>query len=149
MAIEKDVENEYGAEFNYHKLGDVRVCNGNKNEGVTLVMTVYSWKNKQARIDGKEPTVRQCIISNADFALTPFYMILKAKFPEFKDGLDDFDNSFKEFKGAAKGGPLFTEQTGKGKFLKQWQDVVPAEVEENNAADNENSAETSADGGRK
>ena len=91
MAINKAVENEYGAEFTYHKLREVRLVNDEKI-GIQLVMTVYSWINKQARIDGKEPTVRQCIIHGADFALTPFYTLLKAKFPEFTDGANDFNN---------------------------------------------------------
>ena len=94
MAIDKAVENEYGAQFTYHKLREVRIINDDEI-GVQLTLTVHSWINKQARIDGKRPTVRQCIIMAADFAMTPFYALLKAKFSEFAQGVDDFDNSFK------------------------------------------------------
>ena len=118
MAIDKAVENEYGAEFAYHKLRDVRIVNDEKI-GIQLVMTVYSWINKQARIDGKEPTVRQCIIHDADFALSPFYALLKAKFPDFGDGADDYDNSFKaEHVASAE----FVEQTGRGTLIRRWKE---------------------------
>lgn len=126
MAIKKAVENEYGAEFTYHKLRDVRVVNDDR-VGVQLALTVQSWLNKQARIDGKEPTVRQCIISNADFAMTPFYALLKAKFPDFAAGADDFDNSFKQADAASseegsaeKPAPTFSVQTAQGRLLNRW-----------------------------
>ena len=90
MAINKGVETEYGTQFFYHKLRDVRVVNDEK-VGVQVVLTVYSWVNKDARILGKEPCVRQCIINGADFAMTPFYALLKAKFPEFTAGENDFE----------------------------------------------------------
>lgn len=125
MAIDKAVENEYGAEFTYHKLRDVRVVNDDRI-GVQLTLTVQSWLNKQARIDGKEPTVRQCIISNADFAMTPFYALLKAKFPDFKAGKDDFNNDFKEPAGGAEDGEqkkaasTFSVQTAQGRLLSRY-----------------------------
>ena len=113
MAISKNVLNEYGAEFNYHKLVDVRVINTDK--GVQIIMNVYSWLNKQARIDGKQPTIRQCIIDNADFAMTPFYALLKAKFKDFSDGLDDLNNDFKKEQPAL---PVkLTEQTLQGQII--------------------------------
>lgn len=117
MAIENAVENEYGAKFEYHKLREVRIINDDKI-GVQLTLTVQSWLNKQARIDGKQPTVRKCVIMGADFAMTPFYALLKAKFPEFTSGADDMDNSFKgEIKEVI---PEFTEQTGQGKLISRW-----------------------------
>lgn len=119
MAIDKAVENEYGAEFAYHKLRDVRIVNDDKI-GIQLVMTVYSWINKQARIDGKEPTIRQCIIHNADFALSPFYALLKAKFPEFTNGDDDFNNDFKGQ--VSQPIPEFFEQTGQGRTIRRWKE---------------------------
>lgn len=116
MAINKGVENEYGAQFHYHKLRDVRVINDEKG-GVQVIMNVYSWIDKQARIDGKQPTVRQCIIDNADFAMTPFYALLKAKFADFSDGADDYNN---DFKGDKPTQPMkMIEQTLNGKLLKK------------------------------
>jgi len=94
VAVNKKIENEYGAEFQYHKIRDVRITN--TEAGIQLVMTVDSYLDKQARIAGKSPTTRQCIISGADFAMTPFYALLKAKFPEFVTAVDDMDNSFKQ-----------------------------------------------------
>ena len=117
MAIDADVENEYGAVFKYHKLREVRVINDD-NAGVQLTMTVYSWLNKQARIDGKQPTVRQCIIDNADFAMSPFYALLKAKFESFDTGLDDMDNAFKATK-EPPARPQFIEQTAQGRLLRR------------------------------
>ena len=126
MAIDKSVENEYGADFTYHKLRDVRITNDDKS-GIQLTLTVHSWLNKQARIDGKMPTVRQCIIMNADFAMTPFYALLKAKFEEFSGGIDDFNNEFKEAKlpqGAAEhpAVPEYTVQTPQGQLIKRWKE---------------------------
>ncbi len=129
MAVENAVENEYGAKFTYHKLREVRIVNDDKI-GVQLTLTVQSWLDKQARIDGKQPTTRQCIILAADFAMTPFYTLLKAKFPEFTAGADDFDNSFKEIAGAEKAKPEFFEQTGQGKLLSKWQESEIKAAEE-------------------
>lgn len=113
MAIDKAVKNEYGAAFKYHKIHDVRIVN-DAGKGIQIFMTVYSYLDKQARIDGKQPTIRQCIIDNADFAMTPFYALLKAKFADFA-GEDDMDNSFKEQREA---GPVkLIEQTLNGKLL--------------------------------
>ena len=118
MAIDKNVENEYGAEFTYHKLRDVRIVNDDKT-GIQLTLTVYSWLNKQARIEGKQPTVRQCVVMNADFALQPFYALLKAKFPEFSNGDDDFDNGFKKASTdpAASAGIEYIQQTVQGRLI--------------------------------
>lgn len=110
MAIKKNVENEYGTEFNYHKLREVRIT-ANDTEGIILNMTVESYKDKQARIEGKYPTVRNCIVYGADFALTPFYALLKAKFPEFSEAIDDMDNSFKV---EVKRDPEFSEVGAQG-----------------------------------
>lgn len=137
MAIGKAVENEYGAQFNYHKLREIRIINDD-NIGVQLTLTVYSWLNKEARIEGKQPTVRQCIISNADFAVDPFYALLKAKFPDFAKGEDDMDNSFKALKAdAAKAPvrnaakvPVFTMQTAHGDLMKRWKEEPEAVVED-------------------
>lgn len=120
MAIDKQVENEYGAQFTYHKLREVRIINNSSN-GVQLTLTVQSWLDKQARIDGKQPTVRQCIIMAADFAMQPFYALLKAKFPEFNDGNDDFDNSFKGAIPEDKK-PEFISQTNNGRVFNRWQE---------------------------
>lgn len=141
MAIDKAVENEFGVQFTYHKLRDVRVINDD-NTGVQLILTIQSWLDKQARIDGKQPTVRQCIISNADFAMTPFYALLKAKFTDFAQGADDMDNGFKAAKlNAAKDAPevqkkdpIYTVQTAQGALMKRWKeqaaDVEAKEIKE-------------------
>lgn len=132
MAIEKKVENEYGAEFTYHKLREVRVINDDRI-GVQVVLTVQSWIDKKARIEGKQPTVRQCIISNADFAMTPFYALLKAKFDEFSHGLDDYDNEFKEVvvngRKATPAAASFTVQTAGGQLMRRWSEKPEVEEE--------------------
>lgn len=122
MAITKDIENEYGTDFNYHKVREVRITSS-ENDGVILNMTVESYKDKQARMDGKLPTVRQCIIYGADFAMTPFYKLLKAKFPEFTGGLDDMDNSFKGEE--VKRDPLFSESNNAG-VIGRWTEKTAA-----------------------
>lgn len=142
MAIGKAVENEFGAQFNYHKLREVRIINDD-NIGVQLTLTVYSWLDKKSRIEGKQPTIRQCIISNADFAVDPFYALLKAKFPDFAKGDDDMDNSFKALKAdAAKAPvrnaakvPVFTMQTAHGDLMKRWKEEPEAVVEDAEVTD--------------
>lgn len=119
MAIDKQVENEYGAKFAYHKLREVRIVNAD-GIGVQLTLTVQSWINKEARIEGKKPTTRQCIIMAADFAMTPFYQLLKAKFPEFEEGADDMDNSFKGEQPEKK--PEFISQSNTGHVFDRWQE---------------------------
>lgn len=114
MAIKMPVENEYGAQFEYHKLREVRIINSDKI-GVQLTLTVDSWLNRRARIEGKQPTTRQCIIMEADFAMEPFYKLLKAKFPEFSTGTDDFDNSFKPDQ--KESGTQYIEQTVHGQII--------------------------------
>lgn len=112
MAINKDLDTEYGVQFTYHKIREVRIIND--ENGVQLTITVNSWINKQARIEGKRPCIRQCIIQGADFAMNPFYALLKAKFTDFTAGADDFNNDFK--KENIKPVEL-TEQTTDGKLL--------------------------------
>ena len=129
MAIDKKVENEYGAEFTYHKLRDIRIVNDDKI-GIQMTLTVQSWLNKQARIEGKQPTVRQCVIMNADFAMQPFYALLKAKFPEFAGGLDDMNNDFKKDSKPA-GDVEYIQQTAQGQLIERHKDAdfVPKEIE--------------------
>lgn len=134
MAIDKQVENEYGVKFTYHKLREVRIVNDD-NIGVQLVLTVQSWIDKQARIDGKQPTVRQCIIMAADFAMTPFYQLLKAKFPEFEAGADDMDNGFKGDQPEQK--PEFISQSNTGRVFNRFKEteVMEDKNEYNNSSD--------------
>ena len=118
MAINKKIENEYGAEFEYHKIREVKIKN-TKN-GIQLIMTVDSYLDKQARIANKSPTTRECIINNADFALQPFYALLKAKFPDFKLAHDDMDNSFKGEKFVSD--TKFIQQSSDYTMIKTWQE---------------------------
>lgn len=136
MAIEKPIDNEYGAKFNYHKLRDVRIINDD-NIGIQITMTVQSWIDKEARINGKQPTVRQCIIAGADFAMLPFYTLLKAKFPEFSKGTDDYDNAFKIIvdengEPVEKGPANYTMQTAQGGLMKRWTEGMEGAEENNN-----------------
>ncbi len=138
MAIDKEVENEFGAKFHYHKLRDVRVINDD-NIGVQITMTVQSWLDKEARIAGKQPTVCQCIIQGADFAMLPFYTLLKAKFPDFSHGEDDYDNSFKE--NGEKGPANYTVQTGHGDLIDRWSESVASDESADGTADNSDNEE--------
>ena len=137
MAIENAVENEYGVDFMYHKIREVRVINDDQI-GVQLTMTVYSWRDKAARIEGKQPTVRQCIISGENFALSPFYILLKSKFPEFTEGSDDFDNSFKAL---AESEPQFFETSGNGKLINKWVEKSASEAADEIATETKEDAE--------
>ena len=92
MAIIKEIESEYGVPFKYHKIQSVRV--ESQDNEIILIMKVASYVSKEARAANKNAVYTECCINNADFALTPFYSLLKTKFPQF-EGDDDFDNTFK------------------------------------------------------
>lgn len=117
MAINKEIETEYGVRFKYHKIDDVRIVT--RDNETTLVIRVASYLNKSARIADKEAVYHECCINNADFALTPFYALLKAKFPDYANGKDDFDNSFKETEDVNTE-VLYLQQDVKGKNVKKW-----------------------------
>lgn len=95
MAINKEIENDYGVIFSYHKIKEVQILSAIEGRAAQIIITTESYKDKQARIDGKRPLIQKEILYGTDFALEPFYYFLKKKFPDFANGEDDFDNSFK------------------------------------------------------
>lgn len=112
MAIVKGIENIYGAKFSYHKLSDVRIAV--TANGIQLRMIVESYMDKDARKTGKQPVRTENIIENADFALTPFYKLLKAKFEDYAGSEDDFEDSWKP---AADKNIVLTQQTPQGQLI--------------------------------
>lgn len=124
MAIIKDVETSYGTIFNYHKIGDVKIIK--TNDEIQLRITVESYLNKEARIEGKQPVITEAIILNADFALNPFYALLKAKFPEF-EGIDDMDS----FKTIQKPAEYYLQNGAKTLVHRTDQPVEDIQEEEN------------------
>lgn len=114
MAIQKDIENQYGVNFNYHKIKEVRIYAEQDGQQPQVVMLVESYRDKQARIEGKAPVRTKHVIYGADFALEPFYALLKNKFENFKDCHDDFDNSFKPQKEKQK--LKFISQSEDGRY---------------------------------
>lgn len=124
MGIKKEIENEYKAKFNYHKISEVRIFTVN---GVSqLRITTESYVDKEARKAGAKAVKTENIIENADFALTPFYALLKAKFPMFQDGEDDFND---EWKTIEESRPQYTQQTPSGELLAQWEEAEIIEDE--------------------
>lgn len=118
MGIKKEIENEYKAKFNYHKISEVRILTVN---GVTqLRIMTESYVDKDARKAGAKAVKTENIIENAEFALNPFYALLKAKFPMFQDGEDDFSD---DWKGAESGKPQYTQQTPSGDLIAQWEEA--------------------------
>lgn len=135
MAITKDIKNEYQATFKYHKISDVSILNV---DGRTqLRITVKSYVDKEARKNEARAVITENIIENADFAMTPFYALLKAKFPVF-NGTDDFDD---EWKNKDESHARFTQQSPDGSLIAQWEEVPEEEAaeipEENTEADTE------------
>lgn len=116
MALVKGIENIYGAKFSYHKLSDVRIAV--TENGIQVRMIVDSYIDKQARVDGKQAVRTENIIENADFALTPFYMLLKAKFADYAEAEDDFSTDWKtNGQEETKKKITYTQQTVQGKLL--------------------------------
>lgn len=112
MALQKGIENLYGIKFDYHRITDVHIIIA--DNGIQLRMTTASYADEEARRSGKEPIKTVNIIDNADFALTPFYMLLKAKFADFADAKDVFEE-----KAEPAGRVIYTQQTQRGKLISQ------------------------------
>ena len=113
MAINKLLTGEDGFNRTYHKIQDVHILIDDAGK-IQLQIIVASWKDKQARKDGKTALARQCSIVGADFAMSPFYALLKAKFPDYNDGNDDFDDAWK-IKNTQPA--IFVMQSKEGKLL--------------------------------
>lgn len=121
MAIVKGIENIYGAKFSYHKLSDVRIAV--TANGIQLRMIVESYMDKDARKTGKQPVRTENIIENADFALTPFYKLLKAKFADYAGSEDDFEDSWKTNElEETKKKITYTQQTVQGKLISKYEE---------------------------
>lgn len=110
MALKKGIESLYGIEFSYHKVVQVRILSG--KDGVQLRIVTASWRDKQARIEGRQPIVTENVIENASFALTPFYALLKAKFPDFSEAEDDWETFARSTRPT-----VCTQQTSEGKLI--------------------------------
>lgn len=123
MALVKGIETQYGSAFNYHKISDVRIITDDK--GVSLRITVDSYLNKEARQSGKKPVKTVNIISNADFALTAFYALLKAKFADFADSTDDFEVLSERVSDVV----TLTQQTPQGELISQTRENLEDENE--------------------
>lgn len=117
MAIEKEIENEYQAKFNYHKISEVRLFNIDGD--IQLHIMTESYVSKEARMSGAKAVKTENIIQHADFAMTPFYALLKAKFPLFKDGIDLLeDNEVQETKPETE----YVQQTPAGNLIDAWKE---------------------------
>lgn len=114
MAVIKDIENVYGAEFNYHKIKSVTLNSINGN--IVLKIVVASWINKEARLNGKNPVLTENIINNADFAMNPFYSLLKAKFKSYENSDDDWER----LSPSARGKSSYTQLTPAGQIISQY-----------------------------
>lgn len=123
MAIVKDVETEFGNTFKYHKIRDVRIINSDK-VGVQIGITVESYVTKEARIAGKSPVKTENIITGANFALEPFYKLLTAKFAQYADADDDFDNSFKAVVENGKRKVRYSQQTVQGQKISEREEIL-------------------------
>lgn len=136
MALTKGIENIYGASFNYHKISDVKIVVS--DNGIQLRIIVDSFVDKDARKAGKKPVRTENIIEGADFALTPFYMLLKAKFGDFADATDDFDDAWKN-----KVTPqvIYTQQTPQGELLSKYREPL-AQTESTTAQEEQTPAES-------
>lgn len=136
MALTKGIENIYGASFNYHKISDVKIVVS--DNGIQLRIIVDSFVDKDARKAGKKPVRTENIIEGADFALTPFYMLLKAKFGDFADATDDFDDAWKN-----KVTPqvIYTQQTPQGELLSKYRESI-AQTESTTAQEEQTPAES-------
>jgi len=87
MAIIKEIPTEYGVNFNYHKISEVKIINTDNDTQVRIIVSSYA--DEEARKQNKTPVKKECIIQNGEFALQAFYSLLKTYFPDYKDGEDE------------------------------------------------------------
>lgn len=111
MALKKEITNEYGVDFQYHKISDVRIIN--KDGDVQIRMIVDSYLNEEQRRSGKASIRTENIIQHADFALTPFYALLKAKFPQYENAEDVVEETTDAIPA------IMTQQSMDGKLISQ------------------------------
>lgn len=116
MALIKGIENVYGATFNYHKISDVRITN--RNGDIQLCIVVDSYIDKKARDEGKRPVQTENVILHADFALAPFYQLLRAKFGDYSDSEDVFEEDKIKSKRAA----VMIQQTTDGRTISKYEE---------------------------
>lgn len=113
MGLNKGIENQYGINFDYHRINDVHIIV--TESGIQVRMTVSSYVNEHARRNGKAAYKTVNIIDGADFALTPFYLLLKAKFADFADAADVFEEVQQEERRRM----VYTTQTLQGRLISQ------------------------------
>lgn len=130
MGLNKGIENQYGINFDYHRINDVHIIV--TESGIQVRMTVSSYVNEHARRNGKAAYKTVNIIDGADFALTPFYLLLKAKFADFADAADVFEEVQQEERRRM----VYTTQTLQGRLISQTEEpdpqqetTQPAEIE--------------------
>ena len=130
MGLNKGIENQYGINFDYHRINDVHIIV--TESGIQVRMTVSSYVNEHARRNGKAAYKTVNIIDGADFALTPFYLLLKAKFADFADAADVFEEVQQEERRRM----VYTTQTLQGRLISQTAEpdpqqetTQPAEIE--------------------
>lgn len=119
MGLNKGIENQYGINFDYHRINDVHIIV--TESGIQVRMTVSSYVNEHARRNGKAAYKTVNIIDGADFALTPFYLLLKAKFADFADAADVFEEVQQEERRRM----VYTTQTLQGRLISQTEEPEP------------------------
>lgn len=119
MGLNKGIENQYGINFDYHRINDVHIIV--TESGIQVRMTVSSYVNEYARRNGKAAYKTVNIIDGADFALTPFYLLLKAKFADFADAADVFEEVQQEERRRM----VYTTQTLQGRLISQTEEPEP------------------------
>ena len=124
MGLNKGIENQYGINFDYHRINDVHIIV--TENGIQVRMTVSSYVNEHARRTGKAAYKTVNIIDGADFALTPFYLLLKAKFADFADAADVFEEVQQEERRRM----VYTTQTLQGRLISQTEEAEPEEQPE-------------------
>ncbi len=134
MGIKKDIENEFRANFNYHKIAEVTIFKQGRDMQLRII--TESYVDKAARLAGARAVKVENIIQHADFAMTPFYALLKAKFPMFANGIDDFDDDIEPLQ-ESQPAPFFTQQTASGDLIDHWNENDLIEAINNNESEEE------------
>ncbi|MCQ2590791.1 MAG: hypothetical protein MJ179_10240 [Treponema sp.] len=117
MGIKKDIQNDYHVNFNYHRIAEVAIFKNDRD--IQLHIITESYVSKEARLAGAKAVKVENVIQHADFALSPFYALLKAKFPMFQNGTDDLDDEIEEAQ-ETKPDTCYTQQSPQGDLIAHW-----------------------------
>lgn len=98
MAIDKSILGKDGFERTYHRIPSFTIIL--ENDGTCLMkINTQNWKDKESRVNNSQSLdLQHCIIGLPPGVMKIAYEMIKKYFPEYNDGNDVMEDSWKEEK---------------------------------------------------